>query len=166
MGRGFAFRVAGKWLGGLFLLVVHIVLLALAGLAIFLLIALAGALLVALAGALLVALALFFLVSIALSGVLRVRLLSSLFGILGIHRSPFSVSINSDWGARRVTQSVLVNQVCFAQQQVSFLRRNRPNWTGLTIGFDPRRANPAFQVEMRGSCCIVASIHFPRASSS
>jgi hypothetical protein len=34
---------------------------------------------------------LFFLVSIALSGVLRVRLLSSLFGILGIHRSPFSV---------------------------------------------------------------------------
>jgi hypothetical protein len=43
---------------------------------------------------------LLFLVFIALSGVLRVRLLSSLFGI---HRSPFGISINSDWDARRST---------------------------------------------------------------
>lgn len=104
MGRGFDFKVHGELLGGPFLLVVDVVaLLALAGLAIFLLIVLAVALLVALALLtllFLIALALPFLVSIALHGVLRVRLLSSLFVI---HRSPFIISINSDWGARRAT---------------------------------------------------------------
>jgi hypothetical protein len=107
---------------------------------------------------------LLFLVSIALSGVLRVRLLSSLFGI---HRSPFvlqSFGLGRPPDHCRVTQSVLVNQVCFAQQQVSFRRRNRPNWTGLTIGFESGRANPAFQVEMRGPCCIGSRVS--RMSSS
>ncbi len=105
-------------LGGLLFLFVHVALLALAGLAVFLWIV---------ARALLIALALLFLVSVTLSGILRVGLLSRLFSV---HRFPFIISIKwagTPAGSPPNDSAVLVNQVCFAQQKVSYMRRNRPN---------------------------------------